>query len=69
MAVEDGLPTWINRIADTGCIDTNGSTIVVVDRDCSLPESASESCSRADADYAVPHRADALWIFPLYFIR
>lgn len=32
VAVEDGLPTWINGIADTGCIATNGSTIVVVDR-------------------------------------
>jgi hypothetical protein len=28
----NGLPTWINGIADTGCIATNGSTIVVVDR-------------------------------------
>ena len=32
VAVEDGLPTWINGIADTGCIATDGSTIVVVDR-------------------------------------
>jgi hypothetical protein len=32
MAVANGLPTWINGIADTGCIATNGSTIVVVDR-------------------------------------
>ncbi len=32
VAVEDGLPTWIKGIADTGCIATNGSTIVVVDR-------------------------------------
>jgi hypothetical protein len=32
VAVEDGLPTWISGIADTGCIATNGSTIVVVDR-------------------------------------
>jgi hypothetical protein len=32
VAVEGGLPTWINGIADTGCIVTNGSTIVVVDR-------------------------------------
>jgi hypothetical protein len=36
VAVEDGLPTWINGIADTGCIATNGSTIVVVDRAGSL---------------------------------
>ena len=32
VAVEGGLPTWINGIADTGCIATNGSTIAVVDR-------------------------------------
>ena len=32
VAVEDGLATWLNGIADTGCIATNGSTIVVVDR-------------------------------------
>ena len=32
VAVEDGLPEWINGIADTGCIATNGSTIVVVDK-------------------------------------
>jgi hypothetical protein len=32
VAVEDGLPTWISGKADTGCIATNGSTIVVVDR-------------------------------------
>jgi hypothetical protein len=32
VAVEGGLPAWLNGIADTGCIATNGSTIVVVDR-------------------------------------
>ena len=32
VAVEDGLPTWFNGSADTGCIATNGLTIVVVDR-------------------------------------
>jgi hypothetical protein len=32
VAVEDGLPMWMNGIADTGCIATNGSTIAVVDR-------------------------------------
>jgi hypothetical protein len=32
VAVEDGLPGWINGIDDTGCIATNGSTIVMVDR-------------------------------------
>jgi hypothetical protein len=32
VAVEDGLPTWIEGIADTGCIATNGSTVVMVDR-------------------------------------
>ena len=32
VAVEGGLPTWIDGKADTGCIATNGSMIVVVDR-------------------------------------
>jgi hypothetical protein len=32
VAIEDGLPTWINGIVDTGCIATNSSTIVAVDR-------------------------------------
>jgi hypothetical protein len=32
VAVEGGLPTWTNGIVDTGCIATNGSTIVVVDK-------------------------------------
>ena len=32
VAVADGLPTWLNGIADTGCIATNGSMIAVVDR-------------------------------------
>jgi len=32
VAVEDGLPVWTNGKVDTGCIATNGSTIVVVDR-------------------------------------
>lgn len=31
-AVENGLPTWLNGIADTGCIATNGSTVAVVDK-------------------------------------
>ena len=29
--VEDGLPTWTNGKVDTGCIASNGSTIVAVD--------------------------------------
>jgi photosystem II stability/assembly factor-like uncharacterized protein len=32
VTVENGLPPWLNGIADTGCIATNGSTIVLVDR-------------------------------------
>jgi len=36
VAVEGGLPAWINGIADTGCIATDGSTIVVVDRSGTL---------------------------------
>jgi len=36
VAVEGGLPAWIDGIADTGCIATNGSMVVVVDRDGNL---------------------------------
>ncbi len=51
VAVENGLLTWINGIADTGCIATNGSTIAVVDRagalylstECGLAWSRSSS--------------------------
>lgn len=32
VAIEGGLPAWTNGIVDTGCIGTNGSTIVVVDK-------------------------------------
>ena len=32
MAVENGLPPWLNGIVDTNCIATHGSTIAVVDR-------------------------------------
>jgi hypothetical protein len=32
VAVENGLPSWLNGIVDTGCIATNGPTIVVVDK-------------------------------------
>ena len=45
VAVEDGMPTWINGIADTSCIATNGSTIVVVDSAGTLY--VSTECGRA----------------------
>jgi hypothetical protein len=32
VVVKDGLPAWLNGIVDTGCIATNGSMVVVVDR-------------------------------------
>jgi photosystem II stability/assembly factor-like uncharacterized protein len=32
VAVGGGLPTWIEGIADTGCIATNGSTAAIADR-------------------------------------
>jgi hypothetical protein len=32
VAVENGLPEWTNGKVDTGCIDTSGSTIALVDR-------------------------------------
>jgi hypothetical protein len=46
VAVEDGLPTWINGIADTGCIATNGPTVVVVDRAGTLTARCPYSSTR-----------------------
>lgn len=47
--VENGLPRWIDGIADTGCIATNASAIVVADRAGNLCLSADSgrtwSCS------------------------
>jgi hypothetical protein len=56
VAVEGGLPTWINGIADTGCIATNGSTIVVVDRSGSLYQSTEFGLawSRSSSELPTP---------------
>lgn len=40
VAVEEGMPAWTAGIVDTCCIATNGSTVVVVDRDGNLYLSA-----------------------------
>lgn len=32
VAIEDGLPQWIDGIADTSCIATNGASIAIADR-------------------------------------
>ena len=59
VAVENGLPNWINGIADTGCIATNGSTIAVVDNGGTLYLSTefgrawSRSCSDLPAPSSV----------------
>ncbi len=39
VAVEGGLPAWIEGIADTGCIAANGSSIAVADRAGNLYDS------------------------------
>jgi hypothetical protein len=56
VAVEGGLPTWINGIADTGCIATNGSTIVVVDRAGTLHLSTEFGLawSRSSSELPIP---------------
>ena len=51
VAVQNGLPAWLNGIADTGCIATNDTTIALVDRsgnlyvstECGLAWSSSSS--------------------------
>lgn len=40
VAVEDGLPTWVDGIVDTGCIATKISMVVMVDRSGTLYISA-----------------------------
>jgi hypothetical protein len=56
VAVEDGLPAWINGIADTGCIATNGSTIAVVDRAGTLYLSTEfgRAWSRSNSELPAP---------------
>lgn len=55
-AVENGLPTWIDGIADTGCIATNGSKIAVADRSGNLYLSADfgHAWSRSNQDLPTP---------------
>jgi hypothetical protein len=59
VAVEDGLPTWINGIADTACITTNGSMVVVVDRVGALYVSTEFGLawSRSSRELPVPSSA------------
>ena len=56
MAVEDGLPAWLNGIADTGCIATSGSAIVVVDRAGTLYVSTEfgQAWSRSSSELPTP---------------
>ena len=55
-AVENGLPTWIDGIADTGCIATSGSKIAVADRSGNLYLSADfgHAWSRSNKDLPTP---------------
>ena len=55
-AVDDGLPTWLNGIVDTGCIATKGSTIVVVDRGGTLYRSTEfgRDWSRSSSELPSP---------------
>ena len=55
-AIENGLPTWIDGIADTGCIATNGSKIAVADRSGNLYLSADfgHAWSRSNKDLPTP---------------
>ena len=56
MVIEDGLPMWLNGIADTSCIATNGSTIAVVDRAGTLYLSTElgRNWSRSSSDLPTP---------------
>ncbi len=56
VAVEDGLPAWTEGIVHTGCIATNGSTIVVVDRAGTLYLSTEfgRAWSRSSSELSTP---------------
>lgn len=60
VAVEDGLPTWINGIADTGCIATHGSTSVVVDRAGTLYLSTEFGLAWSRSSSALPTPSSVL---------
>jgi hypothetical protein len=60
VAVEGGLPTWINGKADTGCIATNGSTIVVVDRAGTLYLSTEFGLAWSRSSSALPTPSSVL---------
>jgi hypothetical protein len=55
-AAENGLPTWIDGIVDTGCIATNGSKIAVADSSGNLYLSADfgHAWSRSYKDLPTP---------------
>jgi hypothetical protein len=60
VAVEGGLPVWINGIADTGCIATNGSTIVVVDRAGALYQSTEFGLAWSQSGNELPTPSSVL---------
>lgn len=57
VAVENGLPAWLNGIVDTGCIATNGSIIVVVDKAGTLYSSTDfgRAWSRSSGELPTPN--------------
>jgi hypothetical protein len=54
--VEGGLPTWIDGKADTGCIATDGSAVIVVDRAGTLYVSTQfgRAWSRSNVELPTP---------------
>lgn len=56
MAVEDGMPAWTDGIVHSGCMATNGSTIVAIDRAGTLYLSTDFGCawSRGNTELPAP---------------
>jgi hypothetical protein len=55
VAAGGGLPTWIDGIADTGCISTKGSAVAIADRKGNLYLSADAAHSWSRQADGLPH--------------
>ena len=60
VAVENGLPMWIDGIADTGCIATKSSTIALVDRAGTLYLSTEFGLAWSQSGSELPTPSSAL---------
>ena len=60
VAIADGLPKWIEGIADTGCIATYGSAVAIADRNGNLYLSGDTGRSWSRQAYGFPSPSSVL---------